>query len=83
MSSPTEIAGDNRNGASFRGIGAMYQKDPRRIVSLAGKPRQRRPTPTTETRGDPMAATVGIQLDNVTETFTRGAGESTRSAVSA
>ncbi|MGN7799693.1 ABC transporter substrate-binding protein [Leifsonia sp. 22587] len=38
VSSPTEIVGANKNGASFRVIGAMYQKDPRAIVSLAGKP---------------------------------------------
>ncbi|MGO4533702.1 ABC transporter substrate-binding protein [Leifsonia sp. 2MCAF36] len=38
VSSPTEIVGANANGASFRVIGAMYQKDPRAIVSLAGKP---------------------------------------------
>ena len=38
VSSPTEIVGANANGASFKVIGAMYQKDPRAIVSLAGKP---------------------------------------------
>ncbi|GHF32077.1 ABC-type nitrate/sulfonate/bicarbonate transport system substrate-binding protein [Amycolatopsis bartoniae] len=38
VSSPTEIVGANANGASFRIIGAMYQEDPRCIVSLAGKP---------------------------------------------
>ncbi|WP_236787642.1 ABC transporter substrate-binding protein [Amycolatopsis sp. GM8] len=38
VSSPTEIAGANANGASFRIIGAMYQEDPRCIVSLSGKP---------------------------------------------
>jgi ABC-type nitrate/sulfonate/bicarbonate transport system substrate-binding protein len=38
VSSPTEIVRANENGASFRVIGAMYQKDPRAIVSLAAKP---------------------------------------------
>jgi ABC-type nitrate/sulfonate/bicarbonate transport system substrate-binding protein len=38
VSSPTEIVGANANGASFRVIGAMYQRDPRAIVSLAAKP---------------------------------------------
>jgi len=38
VSSPTEIVGANSNGASFRVIGAMYQKDPRAIVSLAKDP---------------------------------------------
>ncbi|MDH6522799.1 ABC-type nitrate/sulfonate/bicarbonate transport system substrate-binding protein [Streptomyces sp. SAI-135] len=38
VSSPTEIVAANQNGASFRVIGAMYQKTPSCIVSLQSSP---------------------------------------------
>ncbi|WP_433515430.1 ABC transporter substrate-binding protein [Nonomuraea sp. CA-143628] len=38
VSSPTEIVAANQNGASFRVIGAMYQKTPSCIVSLRSNP---------------------------------------------
>jgi ABC-type nitrate/sulfonate/bicarbonate transport system substrate-binding protein len=38
VSSPTEIVAANKNGATFRVIGAMYQETPSCIVSLKGKP---------------------------------------------
>lgn len=38
VASPTEIVAANEKGASFRVIGAMYQKTPACIVSLSDKP---------------------------------------------
>ncbi|MFD6291208.1 ABC transporter substrate-binding protein [Streptomyces sp. NPDC060205] len=38
VSSPTEIVAANQNGASFRVIGALYQKTPSCIVSLQSNP---------------------------------------------
>ncbi|MFE0358084.1 ABC transporter substrate-binding protein [Streptomyces nigra] len=38
VSSPTEIVAANKNGASFRVIGAMYQETPACIVSLQSRP---------------------------------------------
>jgi ABC-type nitrate/sulfonate/bicarbonate transport system substrate-binding protein len=52
VSSPTEIVEANSNGATFRVIGAMYQKTPACIVSLTGNP--------LKTPADLKGKTIGV-----------------------